>query len=72
MVSKTILTVFTDRTNKDQSNNDSNDKCPKQTSSSSSYTAAPEYDSDADLVEVREIDQKHNNNNSKFNGKMKF
>ncbi|CAF5016027.1 unnamed protein product [Rotaria sp. Silwood1] len=61
MISKTILTPITDCTNNDANNNE-----PAQTDSLSSYKPAYVYDSDAELVEVREV---HHQNNNKTNYK---
>ncbi|CAF1310256.1 unnamed protein product [Rotaria sordida] len=66
MISKTILTPITDYTNNDKSNNDANYNDPTQTNSLSSYTASYAYDSDAELVQVREV---HHQNNNKTNSK---
>ncbi|CAF5063478.1 unnamed protein product, partial [Rotaria sp. Silwood1] len=62
MISKTILTPITDCTNNDANNNE-----PTQTNSLSSYAASYGYDSDAELVEFREV--QHQNNNNKTNSK---
>ncbi|CAF4511144.1 unnamed protein product, partial [Rotaria sp. Silwood2] len=66
MISKAILPPITNYTNKDKSNNDANNNDPTQTNSLSSYTASYVHDSDAELVEFREVHHQNNNNKTNF------